>query len=341
MSEHAAQDAHDEHAHDHTAEHQAHAHTHGIVDPTLYATARGIRALKVSFAALMLTALFQLGVVIVSGSVALLADTIHNFSDALTAIPLALAFVLSRRPPNRRFTYGYGQAEDLAGLLIVGLIALSAVVVGFESIDRLLNPQPVTNVFIVAIAAVIGFIGNEAVAVFRIRVGNEIGSAALVADGQHARADGLTSLAVLLGAVGVWLGFPLADPLVGLGITVLIARIAWQAGRAVITRMLGGVDPQVVDEIERAALETDGVKHVTEVRVRWLGHRLVAELNIAVANELSLQQAHTIANAVHHNLMHRLSYLSGATIHVDPESIAGQHHRVPAHAHDGLSEHSH
>ncbi|MBI4671855.1 MAG: cation transporter [Chloroflexi bacterium] len=322
---------HDHQAHDHTHAHQAYAHTHGIVDPSLYSTTRGIWALKVSFAALMATALFQLVVVAVSGSVALLADTIHNFGDALTAVPLALAFVLTKRPPNRRFTYGYGHTEDLAGLAIVVLIVVSAIIIAYESINRLLNPQPVTNVFIVAFAAIIGFIGNEAVAMFRIRIGNEIGSAALVADGYHARVDGLSSLAVLVGALGVWFGFPYADPLVGLGIAILIGRIAFDAGRSVITRMLGGVDPQVVDEIERAAQETAGVLRVGNVRVRWVGHRLNAELNIAVDDALSIRQAHAIAAEVQHNLMHHLSYLSSATIHVDPDSASANHHHTDGH----------
>lgn len=327
--------------HDHSREHQAHAHTHGVVDPSYYSTDRGIWALKISFAALLATALLQTVVVLISGSVALLADTIHNFSDALTAIPLAIAFMLSKRPPNRRFTYGYGHTEDLAGLVIVLLIVISAIVIGYESVLRLLNPQPLQNVLIVAIAAIVGFIGNEVVAIFRIRVGKDIGSAALVADGYHARVDGFSSLTVLIGAVGAWLGFPMADPLVGLGITVLIVRIAIDAGRSVLTRLLGGVDPQVVDEIEHAAGETAGVLRVDEIRVRWLGHRLNTELNITVEKNLSLTRAHEIANAVQHNLMHHLSYLSGATIHVDPEDAGESHHRIESHTHDGLPAHSH
>ncbi len=330
-----------DHHHDHSRENQAHAHTHGIIEPSLYATERGIWALKISFAALIATALFQTVIVIISGSVALLADTIHNFSDALTAIPLAIAFMLSRRPPNRRFTYGYGHAEDLAGLVIVLLIVVSAIVIAYESAQRLLNPQPLENVLFVAIAAIVGFIGNEAVALFRIRVGKDIGSAALVADGYHARVDGFSSLAVLVGAIGVYFGFPLADPLVGIAITILIIRIAIDAGRAVLTRLLGGVDSQVVDEIEHAAGKTAGVLKVDDVRVRWLGHRLNAELNITVDQNLSLPRAHEIANAVQHNLMHHLTYLSGATIHVDPEGAGKNHHHIESHAHDGLPAHSH
>src|SRR5262249_46233929 len=155
----------------------------------------GIRALKVSLAGLAVTAILQVVVVMVSGSVALMADTIHNFADALTAVPLAIAFSLGRRKPNKRYTYGYGRAEDLAGVFIVFMIALSAVIAAWEAIRRLVNPEDVHHVGWVIAAGLIGFAGNELVAVYRIRVGRDIGSAALVADGLHARTDGLTSLA--------------------------------------------------------------------------------------------------------------------------------------------------
>jgi cation diffusion facilitator family transporter len=145
--------------------------------------------------------------------VALLADTIHNFGDAATAIPLAIAFWFARQKPSERFTFGYGRVEDLAGMAIVLTILASAIIAGYESIQRLLNPQDISYVWVVIAASIIGFLGNEAVAMFRIRVGREISSVALIADGYHARVDGWTSLAVLFGAIGVWLGYPLADPI--------------------------------------------------------------------------------------------------------------------------------
>ncbi len=304
-----------------------HPHTHGAIDPSLLSSERGIWAVKWSLVGLFLTAALQVVVVAYTGSVALLADTIHNFGDALTAIPLWIAFLLSRRPPNRRFTYGYGRAEDLAGLAVVLMILLSAVIAGRESILRLYEPQQVRNLWAVAAAAVIGFLGNEAVAIFRLRVGRQIGSAALVADGYHARVDGLTSLAVLLGAVGVWLGFPLADPLVGLLITLAILRILWQAGRDVFRRLLDGVDPEVITEIEHAVQHLPQVKGINEVRVRWLGHRMHAELNVAVDPALSMRAGHEIAVEVQRQLLRHLDYLSSATIHVDPEDAqGGEHH---------------
>src|SRR5258706_10495188 len=157
-----------------------------------------------------------------SGSVGLLADGIHNVSDALTAIPLWIAFMLARRPATRRYTYGYGRAEDIAGVIIVLMIFLSSLVAAYESSQKLLHPEPLRYVWWVMAAAIIGFVGNEGVAILRMRAGREIGSAALVADVQHARVDGLTSLAVLIGAVGSPLGFPLPDPIIGALITIAI-----------------------------------------------------------------------------------------------------------------------
>ncbi len=312
------------------------------MDPTIATSERGIWAIKWSFVGLMATALLQLVVVVLSGSVALLSDTIHNFGDAATALPLWVAFALTRLGASRRFTFGYGRVEDLAGVVIVLIILFSAVVAGYQAVERLLNPQPVGLLWAVAVASLVGFLGNEAVAVFRIRVGREIESSALVADGYHARTDGWTSLAVLAGAVGVWLGYPLADPLVGLLIAAAILVIVWQSGKAVFTRLLDGVEPEVAEEIRHAAGHVAGVEEVSEVRARWLGHRLHAEVNVAVDPGLSVTEGHAIVREVNHRLLHHLSYLSGAVIHVDPLQEAGEeHHRITAHSHDGLPTHSH
>jgi cation diffusion facilitator family transporter len=330
----------EEHRHDHG--HGEHGHTHGAVDPTIATSERGIWAIKWSFLMLTATALLQLVVVLMSGSVALLSDTIHNFGDAATAIPLGIAFALTRLGSSRRFTFGYGRVEDLAGVVVVLIILFSAVVAAYEAVDRLVHPQPVGMLWAVAAASVVGFVGNEAVALFRIRVGREIGSAALVADGYHARTDGWTSLAVLAGAIGVWLGYPLADPVAGLLIAAAILVIVWQSGKAVFTRMLDGVEPEVVEEIRHAACGINGVEDVSEVRARWLGHRLHAEVNVAVDPGLSVAKGHAIAREVNHRLMHHLSFLSGTVVHVDPVEEAGEeHHRIGAHAHDGLPTHSH
>jgi cation diffusion facilitator family transporter len=319
-----------------------HFHAHGTIDPTVFTSERGIWALKWSVWGLLATAFVQSFVVFISNSVALLADTIHNFGDAATALPLWLAFTLARWKPSKRFTYAYGRVEDLAGVAIVGLILFSAIVAGYEAIDRLFHPRPVAFVWAVVAASVVGCVGNETVARFRITVGKEIGSAALVADGYHARVDGLTSLAVLAGAVGTWLGFPLADPVVGLLITSAIFGVVWQSAKAVFTRLLDGVEPDVIDQIVHAAHHTPGVREVMDVRARWLGHRLHAEVNIAVAPQLSVAEGHAIAKEVHHQLLHHLPYLAVAVIHVDPLEEAGEaHHRIALHSHDGLPLHSH
>ena len=327
------------HPHDHG---QDHGHAHGIVDPSIATSDRGLWAIKWSFIGLAATAALQLIVVFMSGSVALLADTIHNFGDAATAIPLAIAFWFARKQPSRRFTFGYGRVEDLAGMAIVLTILASAIVAGYQSIERLLHPQDVSHVWAVVAAAIVGFVGNEAVAVFRIRVGREINSAALMADGYHARVDGWTSLAVLFGAIGVWLGYPLADPIIGLLITAAIFGIVIQSGKSIFFRMLDGAEAHVIEEVRRAAEHVPQVKEVTEVRARWLGHRLHAEVNIAVDPQLTIAQAHAVAGEVRHQLLHHLDYLSLVVIHVDPADQSGEaHHRIERHAHDGLPAHSH
>jgi cation diffusion facilitator family transporter len=329
------------HPHGYSHEH-AHGHAHGVVDPSIATSDRGLWALKWSFAGLAATAVLQLFVVFVSGSVALLADTIHNFADAATAIPLAIAFWFARRQPSARFTFGYGRVEDLAGVTIVLTILATAIVAGYESIQRLLHPQDISHLWAVIAASIVGFLGNEGVAIFRIRVGREISSAALVADGYHARVDGWTSLAVLFGAVGVWLGYPLADPIVGLTITAAIFAIVIQSAKSIFFRMLDGAEPRIIDEIRHAAGHVPRVKEVTEVRARWLGHRLHAELNIAVDPQLTIAQAHAVAAEVRHQLLHHLDYLSLVVIHVDPADQSGEaHHHIHAHAHDGLPVHSH
>jgi len=338
---HAGHDHPHEDEHDHRRD-TGRGHSHGIVDPSITTTQRGIWALKWSFAGLMVTAALQVIVVFFSGSVALLADTIHNFSDAATAIPLAIAFLLARRKPSNRFAFGYGRVEDLAGVTIVLVILASAIVAGYESVQRLLHPQEVSHLWAVAVASVIGFVGNEAVAVFRIRVGREINSAALIADGYHARIDGWTSLAVLAGVIGLWLGYPLADPVVGLLITAAIFGIVIQSGKSIFTRVLDGADPQISEEIRHVAEHVPEVKEVTEVRARWLGHRLHAEVNIAVDSQMTVAKAHAVATEVRHRLLHQLDYLSLVVIHVDPLDHSGErHHHIEPHSHDGLPTHAH
>jgi cation diffusion facilitator family transporter len=310
---------HHGHHHDHREGH-GHGHTHGVIDPSIATTARGIWAIKWSFVILAITSLVQLVIVALSGSVALLADTIHNIGDAGTAIPLWVAFALARRRPSPRFTYGYGRVEDLAGVIIVGIILFSAIVAGWQAVDRLLNPRPIAFLGWVAAAGVIGFLGNEAVAVFRVRIGREIQSAALIADGYHARVDGLTSLAVVLGAFGVWLGFPLADPIVGLIITAMIFGIVWQSAKAVFTRLLDGVDPHITAELRHAAEHVPGIAAIDGARARWIGHRLHAEAEIVVDAELPVREAAMLAERLRAEAQHHLPALSWLRVEARPDT---------------------
>ncbi len=331
-----------DHRHEHSRHEHSHSRRHGLrhrlahlltphshqtadkVDSALESSARGMRALWVSLAVLGVTALAQAVVVAVSGSVALLGDTVHNAADALTAVPLGIAFVLGRRTATRRFTYGYGRAEDLAGLVIVLTIAASAAFAGWAAIDRLLDPRPVAHVPAVAVAALVGFAGNEWVARYRIRVGRAIGSAALVADGLHARTDGFTSLAVLLGAGGSALGWQLADPIVGLAITAAIVLVLRDAAREVFRRVLDAVDPALVDRAERALTEVPGVRGVGELRLRWIGHRLRAEVAVVVDGEATVREAHRIAVDAEHALLHAVPRLTAALVHADPDASPGE-----------------
>ena len=349
----------DEHGHDHDHRHQHdHQHDHGTpgrwsrwrhglghllrphshdtadrVDTALESSAAGLRALWISLLVLGVTAAAQAVVAARSGSVALLGDTLHNVADALTAVPLGIAFLVGRRTANRRYTYGYGRAEDLAGVFVVVTIAVSAVLAGYQAVHRLLHPQPVSQLGWVAAAAVLGFAGNELVARHRIVVGRRIGSAALVADGLHARTDGFTSLAVLVGAGGAALGWRWADPAVGLAITVAIALVLEDAARQIYRRLMDAVDPGLVDTAETSLRTIPGVHDVPAVRMRWIGHRLHAEADLVVDAGLSLREAHEIAADAEHQLTHAIPRLHSATMHIDPDTHVG------AAEHEELSHH--
>ena len=296
------------------------------LDAVATTSERGIWALKWSFIGLAITSALQVIVFFYSGSTALLADTIHNVADAATAIPLWIAFRYTNRAPTKRFTYGYGRIEDLAGVVILLIILASGIVAGYESIQRFYHPEPVKYLWAVAIASVVGFIGNEAVAIFRIKVGKEIGSAALIADGYHARTDGIASLSVLLGVIGIWLGFPLADPIIGLIISFVIMKIVWRSGKDIFTRLLDGVDPAVVDDVRASAAKVPGVRGVNNVRLRWLGHKLNAEVDVTVADTMNVGQAHELGEQVVKQLRQDVQYLNSALVHTDPASTAGHQH---------------
>ncbi|HEV7865762.1 MAG TPA: cation diffusion facilitator family transporter [Acidimicrobiia bacterium] len=345
--------AHDDHGHRHDQhEHDQHEHDHGehgfvralftrhrhdsaaSIDSALESSERGVRALRVSLIGLTVTAVVQLVVALASGSVALLNDTFHNFADAFTALPLWLAFSLGRRHPSARYPFGYGRAEDLAGGAVVAMIALSAVVAAWEAVDRLLHPSPVHYLGAVIAASLVGFAGNELVARHRIRVGREIGSAALVADGLHARTDGISSLGVLAGAVGVAAGFDRADAIAGLAIAVLIVSVLRQAAGDVLARLMDAVDPALTEQARGVLAGVTGVVDVGEIRIRWIGHRLHAEAEISVDGDLNLANAHRITEDARHHLLHDLPRLASAIIHADPCGHDGIDHHADLEHHD-------
>ena len=306
----------------HTLSEAVGGHSHDAadqVDSALEANAEGRRALLISLVVLAVTAAIQAVVVVLSGSVALLGDTLHNVADALTAVPLLIAFRLAARPATKRYTYGYGRAEDLGGVFVIAMITLSSVLAAYEAIQRLIHPRTVTHLWVVAAAALVGFIGNEVVARFRIRVGRKIGSAALVADGLHARTDGFTSLAVLLGAAGVAAGWREADPIIGLVITVAILGVLRSAARQVGARLMDAVDPTLVDQATTAVLSVAGIHAVRELRIRWIGHTLRAEVDATVDADLTLFQAHDLAHHAEDHLLELVPRLTAATVHASPD----------------------
>lgn len=288
------------------------------VDSALEASRAGMRALWISLAVLGATAAAQAVVVVASGSVALLSDTLHNVADALTAVPVGIAFLLGRRPATRRFTYGFGRAEDVAGVVVVLVILGSAALAGHESIRRLAEPADVRYLGAVAAAGLVGFVGNEVAAQVRIRTGRRIGSAALVADGLHARTDALTSLAVLLSAGGAALGWRWADPVVGLAIAAAILMVTWGAGKQVLARLMDAVDPALVEQATAALRGVDGVVSVDRVRMRWVGHALRAEVNLSVPPGVTVEQAHRTAHAAERELASAVPRLTAATVHAHP-----------------------
>ena len=326
------------HHHSHVDE-DGHGHTHGVIDPTIASTERGIWAIKWSFILLVITAVFQIVVVAISGSVALLADTIHNFADATTAIPLWVAFRLARRKPTETFTYGYGRVRRPCGHRHRRDHSFQRRCRRLRSHRPYLPSASHRSPDVGCDCGLIGFIGNEAVAVFRIRVGREINSTALIADGYHARTDGLTSLAVVAGATGVWLGFPLADPIVGLLITIAIFGIVWQSAKSVLTRMLDGVEPGLVAEIRHAAEHVKGIRQMHDVKARWLGHKLHTDVAILIDGGVSMIEADKISAALKKELFAHIPTLTVANVRVHsaaPETVAPQvadHKRASVHHH--------
>ncbi|MFI4983612.1 MAG: cation diffusion facilitator family transporter [Rickettsiales bacterium] len=300
-------------------------HSHHIaekVDTAMESHEQGIKALKNTLLILIATALFQTVIVMTSHSVALMADTIHNFADATTSIPLWIAFSLARKGASRRFTYGYGKTEDVAGVFIVFIIFFSACVAAYQAIEKIINPVAMENLGLVSLAAIVGFIGNEVVASYRIRVGKAIGSAALIADGYHARLDGFTSLAVILGVLGAAYGIPIIDPLVGIVITLTILVIVKDTAKAVWIRLIDGIEPEILAQIEHAPTHVKGIIAIHNVRARWIGHRVYADVTIEVDPKLTVKEADVMAQQVEESLRNHVRLLGKAVVQVRPQISA-------------------
>jgi cation diffusion facilitator family transporter len=207
------------HSHDHHPSHKhEHGHSHGLVDESIVRSNAGVKAVSLSFAVLFITSLLQLLIFGLSGSIALLTDIIHNAGDSLTAIPLGLAFYLKSK-----------KGERWAGFSIVAVIFVSALIATYQAIEKFINPHTPTHLLALAAAGIIGVVGNELAAVIRWRTGRRLDSAALIADGNHARADGIVSAGVILSAILIALGLPIADPIIGLVISALIFQSSWQS----------------------------------------------------------------------------------------------------------------
>lgn len=340
--EHGHGDGHaDGHAHDHpggwtgrlTHLFTPHSHDHSEAIQTAEESSRhGIRAAWIGLAGMAVTAIMQIIIVAISGSIALLADTLHNVGHLATTIPLIIAFKLGRRPPTRRYSYGFRRSEDMVGLLIAVVIALSAALIIWESVRALNNPRPLTNLGWVFAAGLVGAAGNEIVAIYRIRAGRRIGSAALIAEGQHARTDGLTSIAVVVGVIGAWMGFPEMDAIIGLLIAAVILWILFNSTRVVIRRLMDGIDDGTLDAIEGVALTVPGVESVDRVRARWSGHRLEAELDLAVDSTITIEAGHAIAQHAHHELLHRVPHMDFVSVHLNPAHSESAHELTAHHA---------
>src|SRR5947199_1551151 len=323
---------HDEHDHEHGGHgHGGHGHEHGRVDADLYGNQAGLRAVQISTAGMFIVAAIQFTIAAIGGSAGLFADALHNLGDVLTTVSLWIAFVIARRAANQRYTYGYYRAEDLAGVFIVLVIIASAVAGAVESILKLTSGSVPTQLLLSMAAALVGVAGNELLAQYKISVGKRINSVPLIADGQHSRIDGLTSLAAFVGLIGVALGLPIADPIAGLVITVVILTVVYSTTRSVLQRLLDAVDSRIVPSIVSIASEVPGVEGVNDVRARWVGHTLNVAMNIEVDAELTLVKAKAIAEEVRHRLFHRVKGLSEAIIHTDPHSHGEDYHQLVAH----------
>ncbi|HLZ72210.1 MAG TPA: cation diffusion facilitator family transporter [Dehalococcoidia bacterium] len=325
--EHDHDDAHDRGV----ASPRAHGHSHGAAGGLDLRTAEGIRAARWSSLALLVTGAIELVIFALGNSAGLLADAMHNLGDVTTTLAIWAAFTFARREANERFPYGYHRAEDLAGMFVLIVMVASGIAAGYESLQHLLTGSHPSHLALSAVAAFVGFAGNELTAQYKTRVGRRIGSVSLEADGAHSRVDGLVSLAALAGIGGVAAGFERADGLAGVLITLVIAGVIVSTARGVIGRGMDAVDPALTSQVRSVAAAVPDVLDVHDVRLRWAGRALFVSLSIALPPQLPLAQAHDAAEAVRHALLHQVEGVQAVDVHMDPAAEHEAAHSLTAH----------
>jgi cation diffusion facilitator family transporter len=263
------------------------------------------RALGVSAVGLTLTGVIELLIAILTGSVGLLGDALHNLSDVSTSALVFLGFQASKKAPTDRYPYGYERAEDLAGVGIAIVIWASAVFAGVESVRKLIDHGHTSHIGIGMIGALLGIIGNQVVARYKLIVGRRINSATLVADAKHSWLDALSSAGALAGLVAVAFGLRWGDPVAGLAVTAFIAHVGWEVTSDVLHRLMDGIDPDILTAAEAAASEVPGVHHV-HAQARWTGRTLRVELEGWVDSRLTVSQADEIGRVVASRVGHAL-----------------------------------
>jgi cation diffusion facilitator family transporter len=276
--------------------------------------AKAMRAILISSGGLTVTSLFELAIALLSGSVALLADSLHNLGDVFTTVGIYFGFRMSRRSASARFPYGYGRAEDLAGVVVVAAIWISAGVAFYQSYEKFVSGSPTTDLPVGMAAAVIGIVGNQVVARYKSRVGREINSAPLIVDAKHSLLDSAASAGALVGLMGVALGFPQADPIAGVAIGILIVHIGIDATGEVAARLMDANDEELAQEAGRAAGEVPGVEKVSDVRARWLGREVEVRVSVELAPHLAHHDVRAICAQVDRAIRSELQDVRDTTI---------------------------
>ncbi|MBI2773218.1 MAG: cation transporter [Chloroflexi bacterium] len=269
--------------------------------------AKAMRANLISSGGLTLTSLFELAIALVSGSVALLVDALHNLADSYTTVAIYFGFRMSRRAATSRYPYGFGRAEDVAGVVIVVAIWSSAALAFYQTYEKFVSGSPTTHLTLGMVAAVIGIAGNQIAGRYKIRVGREIKSVPLIVDGKHSLLDAVSSAGALVGLVGVGLGFPQADPIAGVAIGLLIVHIGIDATKEVAARLMDANDEELARAAATIASTVPGVTGVNDVRARWLGREVELRVGLQLAPEMSLRGADQVSEQVRQGLREQIA----------------------------------